>query len=267
MEKLRNTVNKMLTDKKAALFIGYEEADENTSRALFMSKPEDTDRLILDNRCIQNIALYLKKKELKKLGRIGIVAPIHVIRSLLQMASENQIKEKDIIVLTKSPDGSIVEFSGFADMEKYVAVNLDEIPEADLKTIIKLEAMTPEERMKFWMGQFSKCVKCYACRAACPMCYCGRCQVEYNQPQIITVEATPLGNLEWHFMRAMHLAGRCVNCGECGRSCPVGIPVHLLSFKTCLTVKERFDATSGVNSDLKSVMSNFKVDDKENFIK
>lgn len=47
----------------------------------------------------------------------------------------------------------------------------------------KLEQMTSVERFSFWEGEFSRCIKCYACRAACPMCWCRRCVVDNNQPQ------------------------------------------------------------------------------------
>ncbi len=36
----------------------------------------------------------------------------------------------------------------------------------------KLEKMTQAERWKFWIDELAPCFKCYACRAACPMCYC-----------------------------------------------------------------------------------------------
>jgi ferredoxin len=266
MNAFRTRVKELLVEKAVSLVIGWEEADDKTARAIFISRPADADRLILDERCVQNLALYLKKKEVRKLGRIGIIAPLHVVRSVLQLASENQVKEKDVLLLSPLPEGGLAELADFKAMQDYVAKSPATLPEKDMELLRNLERMTPEERFTYWRGQFAKCIKCYACRAACPMCFCGRCQVEYNQPQIITVEATPLGNLEWHFMRAMHLAGRCVNCGECGRSCPVGIPVHLLSFKTCESLKESFDAWAGVNAEMRSVMSDFKPEDKETFI-
>ena len=83
-------------------------------------------------------------------------------------------------------------------------------------TLEKLEAMTPAERWQFWQAEFSKCIKCYACRAACPMCYCTRCIVDDNRPQWIDPWPSPLSNMEWQISRVMHLAGRCIGCGACG---------------------------------------------------
>ncbi len=81
------------------------------------------------------------------------------------------------------------------------------LAEADRQAVEKLEKMSLAERRRFWQEELSRCFKCYACRAACPLCYCGRCTVECNQPQWIRVPAHDLGNLEWH-MYAGHAPGR-----------------------------------------------------------
>ena len=66
----------------------------------------------------------------------------------------------------------------------------------------------------------------YACRAACPLCYCTRCIVEDNRPQWILPWASTLPNIEWQINRVMHMAGRCTGCTECERACPMDIPVE-----------------------------------------
>lgn len=267
MESLRKKAKELLESKTVQVVIGYGESSDNTTRAVFVRKPEDADQLIYDERCIQNLAFYLMKHEVKHIGKTGIVAPLAVMRTILQVASEYQVKVENLVVLGVSPDAKLIELNSFKDIENYIASCDLSLPEKDNQRIKEIEAMTPEQRWQLWTNELSRCIKCYACRAACPMCYCIRCQVECNQPQWITVEATPMGNLEWHLMRAMHLAGRCVNCGECARACPLGVPINLLTYKTVLTIKDHFNVLAGTTADMDSVLSSYKADDKENFIR
>jgi ferredoxin len=81
----------------------------------------------------------------------------------------------------------------------------------------------------FWRAELDRCVKCYACRQVCPLCYCERCVADKNRPVRIETSPSPRGNLAWHITRAFHLAGRCIGCGECTRACPAGIPLGLLN--------------------------------------
>lgn len=267
MELLRAKAKNLLESDAVKLFIGYGKGLEDSVRAIFIRKPSDSDKLIFNEQCRQNLAVYLTKPEIKKFGTLGIVAHLSTVRAILQLASENQLKEDDVVVLAVTAAGEVLELSGFKSMEEYVASSVLDLPETDRDAILKLKAMSREERWRFWMAQLSSCIKCYACRAACPVCHCGRCQVEYNRPQWLTAEASPMGNFEWHVTRAMHLAGRCVNCGECGRACPAAIPIHLLNFVTVNTVKDKFDVAAGTSASLEPVMSNFNPDDKEDFIK
>src|SRR4030042_2039133 len=44
--------------------------------------------------------------------------------------------------------------------------------------IEEVEKKSPEERWKFFEKESSRCIRCYACREACPMCYCAECFVD-----------------------------------------------------------------------------------------
>jgi len=122
--------------------------------------------------------------------------------------------------------------------------------------------MTAKERWTYWTNELSKCFKCYACRAACPMCYCAKCIVEVNRPQWIQPWTATISNMEWQINRAMHMAGRCSDCGACGAACPLGLPVHILMHKMRDLVKENFGEQDGKGN----VLSTFKPEDKETFI-
>ena len=99
------------------------------------------------------------------------------------------------------------------------------------------------------------------------MCYCEHCTMDCNRPQWVPVASHGIGNLEYHIVRTMHLAGRCVECGECGRACPVGIPVHLLAFCAEESIHRQFGQRAGHKAKLDYAMSTFKTDDRESFIR
>lgn len=265
-EILQKAAKDLISNDGVKVVIGYARDSEGEVKAHFAMNPESTTDFIFDEECIQNLAVYVVKEEVKKLGKAGVFATLPTVRSILQVASENQLTEDNLVVMALTGSGELHECRTFKEMEAFVASQETEISAEDMQQIRELEEMTAEERWQFWQKQFTKCIKCYACRATCPMCYCGRCQADFNQPQLITIEATPLGNLEWHTLRAMHLAGRCVACGDCGRACPEGIPIHLLTIRATMTVAESFNVEVGKDSQMVSALSTFDKEDKEDFI-
>ena len=71
------------------------------------------------------------------------------------------------------------------------------------------------------------------------------------------------GNIAWNVARAFHLTGRCVNCGECERACPMNIPLGAINQKMAQLMKEWFDFHSGLSSEEKAPFTTFSVDDPE----
>ena len=255
----------LLSSGTAAMVIGYSEGSAKRVRPVFFTRPEEASTLVFDSRCVQNIAVYLTKKEIRTEGKIAIIASLPVMRSIIQLASEHQLSEEKIIVIGITPSGEVKQFNGFDALDAYVSSTTIEIEARYREKIEQVEKMTLTERWNFWKNELSACFKCYACRAACPMCYCTRCTVEMNQPQWIPVPSHTLGNFEWHIIRAMHLAGRCVDCNACAEACPLGIPFNLLTKQMILQFKKDF---GGYNPSLKglNILSSYLPDDKENFI-
>lgn len=263
MDNLRKKAKELLDAGTVKVIIGYGEGTAGRARAIFVTKPENTDKLIYNDNCLNNLAVYLTKHEVKHLGKMAIVATLPVMRSILQIASEKQVNDGDIVVLGINAEGKYLELADFKAIEDYVKTQPRDIKPEEKEMLAKIEAMTMEERWAFWQNEFSKCFKCYACRQTCPMCFCVRCNVENNNPQWIPVPAHQLGNMEWHVMRAMHLAGRCINCGECAKACPVDIPLNLLTYTLIDQIKEEFDSEAGISAGADSVLSSYKNDDKE----
>ncbi|HEX7500864.1 MAG TPA: hypothetical protein VF524_11265 [Polyangia bacterium] len=266
MEALASKAKELLAAGTIKVVIGYGKGTGNSRRPVLVRTAERASDLVVDTACVQNLATYLTKPEVRALGRMAIVAIPSTLRSILQLAAEKQLREENVLALAVI-DGGVRELGTFDAIEEAVATIPDAIGESDQKMIDKLVAMSVGERRAFWADELGRCVKCYACRSSCPMCYCERCTMDCNRPQWIPVASHAIGNLEYHMVRAMHLAGRCVQCGTCGTACPVGIPVHLLTFFAESTVRRQFGQKGGASAKLDYAMSTFKPDDKETFIR
>jgi ferredoxin len=128
--------------------------------------------------------------------------------------------------------------------------------------IKEIEDKSLEERLSYWQKEFSRCIRCYACRNACPMCVCqDSCIAESRDPHWISQKSSLNEKFMFHMIHALHLAGRCVECGECVRACPMDIPVNTLKKKINLDMKELFGYEPGVNIDDKPPMYTFNVDE------
>ena len=109
-----------------------------------------------------------------------------------------------------------------------------------------VESLDARERFNRWMYEFQKCIKCYGCRDICPMCFCRECALEHED--LIGTGRLPPEAPIFHLVRAVHMAGRCVDCGLCEEACPAEIPLRLLYRKANEIVGELFDYRPGVSA-------------------
>jgi formate dehydrogenase (coenzyme F420) beta subunit len=136
----------------------------------------------------------------------------------------------------------------------------------DFTDVKNLESKSTKDKWAFWQDKFSSCIRCYSCRNVCPMCYCEDCILDKSNPTWISRSVNISENTVFQLARAFHLAGRCVECGECERVCPVNIPLVKLNRKLAKEVLDNFNYEPGLDTETKPLLVGYRPDDKEDFI-
>ncbi|MCF8382389.1 MAG: 4Fe-4S dicluster domain-containing protein [Chlorobium sp.] len=271
-EQYRKRAAELLASGEVKIIIGYGAGSTpDRRRALFIRSADDASLLHVDAACDANLSGYLVSEGLlSDRKKVGIFLRPEGIRSVNILAAESQLDPLQIVIIGFNVEnGSLaaLQGSGVNDFSSLISTLKESRSTPEEQALIeKIEGMTPEERFAFWQAEFSKCIKCYACRQVCPMCYCKRCIVDNNQPQWVHTSSHTLGNFEWNLVRAFHLSGRCVECGGCDRACPVNIPLRLINRRMAQEVLDAFDHFSGMSHTQEPVLASFKKDDPETFI-
>lgn len=262
--KIKAKAKQLLTDKTVASIIGYEQGDNpELTRPVIITQPEEVDRLVWNEYCIPILSKYLLKPEVKSYPKTAIIAKSADLRAIVGLIQEKQLAREDVYIIGIGSKDKLPEIYDDLLEDNTVKDNATVSLEAEIKG---LETKSSKERWSFWQKELSKCIKCYACRQVCPLCYCRQCIADKNQPQWIPTSPHFTGNFFWNITRAYHLAGRCIDCGECERACPMGIPLMLLNKKIKQIIKDKFDYVPGIDPEVSPPLATFKEDDKENFI-
>jgi len=239
--KLQKQARDLLAQKQVDIIIGYEKGyDDFHTRPVFITNDNDVDRLIINEYCTNNLAVYLPMY--KKL-KVGIVAKGSDISSIRQLINEHQIQEENVVIIDVEEGTEAQRHKGTKD-----------------DTAIEwFEKLSTKEKGEFWNKEFERCIRCYACRQVCPVCYCPDCFVNRTMPKYLNKKVNGAENKLFQMIRMMHVFGRCTDCRACDNACPVRIPLHLLTKKIAKDALELFGYTSGQGKE--HPFSTFKKDE------
>ncbi|MBF0363169.1 MAG: 4Fe-4S dicluster domain-containing protein [Oligoflexia bacterium] len=282
--EIRHLAKDLLESKKVRIVIGYGSGPLNSKPVpVFITDANDVDRLVYNEFCFNNLSIYLTKAEIKAKAPWAIVVKGCDARSVIGLVVENQIKRDDVFTIGVSCNGVKLEGNTLSKCDTCAVKNPSNINVnkviGNIKTasstsastldkeLEQLNKMSAEERFQFWKNEFDRCIRCYGCRQICPHCFCNNCIAEKSAPQWISTTPGSRGNFAWNAIRAFHLVGRCVECMECSRACPMGIRLDLLNHYLAQEVRDSYNFVAGMDLEQKPPLTTYNLKDNQDFIK
>ena len=252
-----------------------------------LGKTYDKIGIVVKGCDARSIVLYVVEQQIKRENIIIIGVPCNGVLEKKKILQETDGKE----ILESKIDGKNVQLRGrdfdmtipLKDVlcDSCITCRYPDAPVHDIfigkprkevdikdeyKNVIDFEKKSSEERWEYIKEEYSKCIRCYACRNVCPACYCNECFVDQNDPQWIGKTPEVTDSIIFHLIRNLHVAGRCVDCGACVSACPVDIDLRIMNKKVEKEVKERFDYTAGLDINEKPAMASYCENEKQDFI-
>jgi len=276
-KELQELIKKLLTEKKAEWAVGYEKSyDEFSTSPAFVNDPAAAGRLLFNKYCINNLGSYLNK--LKK-NKVAVVCKGCDIATVFELIREKQFKRENVTIIGVACEGVVDKRTGKL-LEKCENCAVKQPVGADFtlgtaknspkpksfEDVALFEKKSSKEKAEFWERQFEKCIRCYACRNVCPVCYCPDCFAQRSMPEYLSKHVEAGENKLFHMVRMQHVFGRCTDCKACDTACPVNIPLSLLTKKLAKDAKELFNYESGADTDARPPLSTYDEGDSESDI-
>ncbi len=246
MDKLRNKVRNLLAEGKVAGYVGYIMKDGHPLPHFFTKdRLEEVDRAIV----APGDARYPLDKLLQQVAAADPDAVFAVQvrgcdeRGLNELYKWGQLDpEKVVLVGVACPQDQ----ADYCECPGPWATVIDSgekcEPVLHSQRVDRIDSLGEDDALKEWTTHFQRCVKCYGCRDICPMCFCKECSLEH--PELMSTGTVPPDTI-FQLVRAIHMAGRCIDCGLCEENCPADIPLRVLYKKGNMLVKALFDYDTG----------------------
>lgn len=249
-----------LKDKKVGLVA--RECDTRSIGELLQESLIERDQItVFSVKCPGAVDLVKLRQQVGDLARVEAVEFVGRKVTVQTEAGTNSLDLGDLLpgkCRVMAYEEPVLADVRFVDPEQETICR--EETDADLEA---LEQMSLDERFVYWQDHLDRCIRCYACRNVCPMCVCkDQCIADTRDPHWLTQETDIRQKWMFQLIHAMHLAGRCTECGECERACPMDIPILTIRRKLNRTIKELFDYTSGMDVEAVPPLLTFQPEEK-----
>lgn len=275
-KKLRETAAGLLRKGAIGYVIGWGKTrfDDKTT-PVFITVPEDAERLIWNGYCINGLAKYALDDRYPE-KKIGICVRGCDTRAVNRMITDNQLKRENLYLIGLPCDGKSDPKCERCRVKNPVIYDvllgepvpvLESVPR--FKDVEELEEKSVDERYEYWSAMYDKCIRCYACRNVCPACNCRECYVDQSRTGWQGKQLNRAENQIYGMTRAFHVGDRCIECGECERVCPMNLPIgaqarKILKDINTLLPSERYEC--GMETENLNYLGKFEYTDMDEFM-
>jgi formate dehydrogenase subunit beta len=246
MDNIRKKVEELFKEGTVAGYLGYKMVEGHSLPYLFTpDKPEELAESVVP----PGNARYPLDKLLQMLAANDAEATFAIQvrgcdeRGLNELYKWGQLDpEKVVLVGIACPQEQADYCECFGPWASVIDYGEKCQPVEKSLRVSRVEDLTSTDALQEWLGHFARCVKCYGCRDVCPMCFCKECSLEH--PELMSTGKVPPDCI-FQLVRAIHMAGRCIDCGLCEEACPADIPLRVLYKKGNALVKEFFEYDTG----------------------
>ena len=272
--KLREVAKKLLEEDTVGYIIGWGETRfADKTKPIFIRKPEEVNKLVWNKYCINSLAKYaLDDKYPDK--KIGICVRGCDSRAVNRMISDNQLKREDVYLIGIPCDGKEKDVCKTCNHKNPVVFDVligepveETVSKERFKEVEEFEKLNPDERYEYWIKQYDKCIRCYACRNVCPACNCRECYADQERIGWQGKQNNRAQNQVFGLTRAYHVGDRCIECGECERVCPKDLPIMRHTKKMNKDINDLFgNYECGVENERAPILGEYDLNDRDEFM-
>lgn len=267
-EEIRACCEKILAEQRVDVILAYQDGGPDGAMIPFFARSaQDVEKIVWGDRCWQHLASYLHGRR----DRVGIVAKPCDVRAIVQYILEQQVARDQVYIIGVDCAGMVDQYGDSRPGCGDCSVHTPPLWDTHIADEAIVEIQVPPTRacedlaynLEKFQREIDKCILCYSCRQACYGCYCKTCFVQRDLTDWQPAEIDTGTKMTFHLGRAMHLAGRCIECGSCEAACASGVNIRYIIKEVTNFIADTYDYRTGMDLTTTPAMVSYGANDRD----